>query len=122
MRTTLLLTGSLLYAACAYLISTSLTPDWNTILAIFITGTLLGCGSFLFGSEWRWNESIRRWQAYTDTDYEVTRKEILDDYTPAERRAQKQEEREIYNTHAADGAFFAGATEYIDYDGKRVKL
>ena len=122
MRTILLLTGSLLYAACAYLISTSLTPDWNTILVIFIIGTFFGCGSFLFGSEWRWNEGIQRWQAYTDADYEATRKEILDDYTPAERRAQRQEEREIYNENAADGAFYAGLTDYIDYDGRRVNL
>lgn len=50
--------------------------------------------------------------------FEATRKASLDDYTPAERRQMEREETENYNEHIRTAAFYAGATEWQDYDGR----
>ena len=45
-------------------------------------------------------------------------REMADELTPAEKRAEKRADRETHNKNARSGAAWSGATTYQDYDGK----
>lgn len=112
--------GGLLLLADIPLVLSNPT-DWHLVLSVLVVAALLiGFGLRLREGD---NHSVLdRWQPYTDADYEQTCKEILGEYTPQELAAQEQEERVHFNTKEAEIAFWAGATDYSDYDGRRRKL
>jgi hypothetical protein len=44
-------------------------------------------------------------------------RDMYDEYTPAERRAMEQAERENYNKNIRCAVWWAGGDTYVDYDG-----
>lgn len=53
----------------------------------------------------------------TDSEFEETRKDFFDDYTPSERRAMELEDAQNYNEHISCACFWTSTNEYQDYFG-----
>ena len=57
-----------------------------------------------------------RWVNRNHNDRDI--RAMAGELTVAERRAEAKEDRENYNQHMINAAFYAGSETYVDFDGK----